>query len=183
MAIQKNFIKNFFADFTEVLIIGVAVFALAWVFLAEPLEVTGDSMEPTLHNKEQILVEKVSMNFDELQRGDIIVFNSPENPKILVIKRIIGIPGDIVVIEDNAVILNGQQLKELYLKEGTITEAKNTLEEGVKTQVPFNSYIVLGDNRTNSTDSRDFGPIKEEEIVGKAIMVYYPFSNNRMIKN
>ncbi len=183
MATQKNFIKSFFADFTEVLIIGIAVFALAWVFLAEPLEVTGESMEPTLHNKEQILVEKISMNFDELQRGDIIVFNSPENPKVLVIKRIIGIPGDIVTIQRNAVFLNGQQLEETYLEKGMLTEAKDMLAEGVKTQVPFKSYIVLGDNRTNSTDSRDFGPIKEEEIVGKAILIYYPFSSNRMLTN
>lgn len=181
MALQKKLVKNFFADFTEVLIIGVAVFALTWVFLAEPLEVTGDSMEPTLHDKEQILVEKMSMNFDELQRGDIIVFNSPENPKILIVKRIIGVPGDRITIQNEAVYLNGQQLEESYIGNGIKTEAKNALEDGVETSVPYQSYIVLGDNRTNSTDSRDFGPIKKEEIVGKAVMVYYPFSENRML--
>lgn len=183
MAIQQKQLKSLFADFTEILIIGVAVFALAWVFLAEPLEVTGESMEPTLHDKEQIIVEKVSMNFEELKRGDIVVFNSPENPKILIIKRIIGLAGDLITIQNNSVYLNNELLEESYLGDGTLTQAKDALVEGIETRVPYKSVVVLGDNRTNSSDSRDFGPIKEEEIIGKAIMVYYPFSEGRMITN
>lgn len=182
MARNENTTKTFIGDFLEILVIGIAVFALAWIFLAEPLEVTGESMEPTLHNSEQIIVEKLSMSLGELQRGDIVVFNSPEEPDILVVKRLIGLPGDKVLIQEGEVYLNGEKLSEIYIG-AQITQGKNKLPEGKLATVPTDTYFVLGDNRSNSTDSRDFGPVKQDEIVGKAVVVYYPFSNFRKIEH
>lgn len=177
----SKLIKTIFADFIEILIIGIAVFALGWIFLAEPLEVTGESMEPTLHDKEQIIVEKLSMNFGELERGDIVVFNSPENPDILIIKRLIGLPGDTVMLEDGKVYLNGNMLEETYIRNGTETKGKTKLKEGVEAKIPNDTVFVLGDNRTNSTDSREFGPVKTEDVIGRAFMVYYPFDSFRKV--
>ena len=173
--------KNILVDAIELLIIGIAIFALAWIFLAEPLEVTGDSMVPTLSNKEQIIVEKVSMNFGELERGDIVVFNSPENGKDLLVKRLIGRPGDIITIIDGGVYLNEKLIEENYLSDNRATSGKKTIQENQPIAVPDGKYFVLGDNRLNSTDSRDFGLVDEEEMIGKAVIVYYPVENFRVI--
>lgn len=182
MSNKETQTKTFIVDFLEVLVIGVAVFALAWIFLAEPLEVTGASMEPTLLNSEQIIVEKLSMNLNDLKRGDIIVFNSPQNPDVLLVKRLIGLPGDKVMISEGSVYLNGEKLEEMYVG-AQITEGKKKLPEGQLATVPVDTFFLLGDNRENSTDSRDFGPIKQDEVVGKAVVVYYPLSNIRKIEH
>lgn len=181
MSDTQKLLKNFIVDATEILIISAAVIALAWVFLVEPLEVSGDSMAPTLHNKEQIVVEKVSMNFSELKHGDIVVFNSPENENMLVIKRLIGLPGDTVTIREGHVYLNNTQLDEPYLDSEITTKGKE-IEEAQLVKVPSDAYFVLGDNRDNSMDSRDFGLVKMDKLVGKAVLVYYPFENIRVLK-
>lgn len=173
--------KDIIADLIEILIIGVAVFAIAWIFLAEPVEVTGESMYPTLLDKEQLIVEKVSMNFGEVERGDIVVFNSPEQPEILVIKRVIALPGDSVMLSEGNVILNGNTLIEDYLAAETSTRGKLKLKEGESVKVPDGTIFVLGDNRGNSTDSRDFGPISQDSIVGTAYLIYYPMNEFRIV--
>lgn len=183
MANSQKIVKGLLADFVEILIIGIAVFALAWVFLAEPLEVSGESMEPNLVDREQIIVEKISMTFGEITRGDVVVFNSPEEDKELVIKRVIGIPGDTVMIQNGGIILNGTPLEEPYVKNDTITEGKSKLREGVSAKIPPNAYFLLGDNRENSTDSRELGPISNDAVIGKAVLVYYPFDSFRKVNN
>ena len=180
MTQTKKIVKNILADVIEILIIGIAVFALAWIFLAEPLEVTGDSMKPTLQTSEQIIVEKLSMNFGEIESGDIVVFNSPEDPSSLIIKRVIGLPGDKINIRNGKVFVNEEVIEEPYLEENTTTDGKRLLPTQT-IKVPYEQYFVLGDNRVNSTDSRDFGTINEDEIVGKAVFVYFPVGNMRKI--
>jgi signal peptidase I len=180
MTDSKKLFKNILVDFAEVFFIGLAVFALAWIFLAEPLEVTGDSMTPTLHDKEQIIVEKMSMNFNELKRGDIIVFESKENKNVLLVKRVVGLPGESIMITEDTVFIDGKELFELYIGEDI-----HTIDEEHQTEivVPYNEYYVLGDNRENSNDSRSFGTIHKDEVIGRVVLVHYPFSNFRLIGN
>ena len=180
---SKKFIKSAIIDFTEIFVIGIAVFVLAWLFLAEPLEVAGESMTPTLNNKEQIIAEKLSMNFGELERGDIIVFNSPENKNMLLIKRIVALPGEKFSIKNNEIYINGEKYEETYLKSDENTEGSKSIKNGDSITVPQDSYVLLGDNREKSKDSREFGPIKKSEIIGKAVFVFYPLENLRVINN
>lgn len=168
-------------DFVELLIIAVGIIAFSWFFLAEPLEVTGDSMSPTLLNQEQIVAEKLSMNFEDFKRGEIVVFESPNEGKLL-IKRIVALPNEKFLIQEGAIIVDGVPLLEVYLDPYLQTKGKAKIKSGQEITVPANSFIVLGDNRDNSTDSRDFGPITLESIVGRAFMVYRPLENMRVIR-
>jgi signal peptidase I len=168
-------------DVVELLIIAIGIIAFSWFFLAEPLEVTGDSMSPTLLNGEQIVAEKLSMNFEDPTRGEIVVFESPDEGKLL-IKRIVGLPNEKFMVQDGTIVINGTPMLEVYLDPYSTTSGKRGIQAGHEITVPANSYIVMGDNRDNSTDSRDFGPITLESIVGRAFMVYQPLEDMRIIR-
>ena len=190
MNIQKSAMKNALYDALEILIIGIAVFVLGWIFLAEPLEVTGDSMEPNLSDHHQIIVEKLSMNFGELIRGDIIVFES-EAANNRLIKRVIGLPGDNISMHDEVLTINGKQInyqaisaKNLHNQaiENLIDlkhivkydQTKSThLASFKNVTVPADHYLVLGDNRRNSADSRVYGFVPRGELKGKAEIVAF----------
>lgn len=180
---MKKTIKKLVLDFMELLFIGTAIFIFSWFFLAEPLEVTGGSMEPTLYDKEQLIAEKVSIKFNDIQRGDILVFKNPKNTNILVIKRVIGLPNERFLISDNNVYINSKKLSEDYLRQNTMTKAKGLMEEDVEVLIPSDNYILMGDNRENSSDSRNFGTISKDLIVGRALFVYYPSENLRFLDN
>lgn len=166
-------------DLVEILFIGVAVFVLVYLFVGQPLEITGTSMEPTLHDKEMIIAEKLSSKMAKLERGDIIVFKQPENRTIFVIKRIIGLPGETVHLKQGEpVSINGKLLTEKYLnKEPPFTGEEITIT------VPQGSFYLMGDNRKNSTDSRKWGPIPQEDVIGKAVLVFNPISDARIINH
>jgi signal peptidase I len=172
-------IFSFFLDLIEVTFIGVAVFVVVYLFIGQPLEITGTSMEPTLDNGEMIIAEKMTSRLDKLERGDIVVFKQPENPNIFVIKRIVGLPGESITLTKQAVFVNGSELQEDYVKTHQIlpTEQEEIIE------VPADSYFLMGDNRANSTDSRKWGPITQENIVGKAVLVFSPISKARVIES
>lgn len=128
--------------------------------------VRGSSMEPSLHNGQYLIVSKISYLFGEPQRGDIVVFVSPNNGKEDYIKRIIGLPRERVEIRDGAVWINGYRLEEPYLR-------SPTPYSGVWTLGP-DEYFVLGDNRANSSDSHTWGPLPRKNIIGKAWLCYWP---------
>lgn len=128
--------------------------------------VRGSSMEPSLHNGQYLIVSKISYLFGEPQRGDIVVFISPNNGKEDYIKRIIGLPGERVEVRDGAVWINGYRLEEPYLK-------SPTPYSGVWVLGP-DEYFVLGDNRANSSDSHTWGPLPRRNIIGKAWLCYWP---------
>jgi signal peptidase I len=123
-------------------------------------------MEPTLVSGEYVIVSKLSYRFGTPQRGDIIVFHFPRDPKEEYIKRVIGLPGDEVQVRHGSVYVNGQRLDETYLK--VSTNYNGTWN------VPDNQLFVLGDNRNNSSDSHDWGTVPMDYVVGKAILVYWP---------
>lgn len=154
---------------------------ICYLLLGQILEITGDSMYPTLLNKEHILAEKVSYKFADVQRGEIIVFHSPEQNGYLIIKRVIGLPGETVTIKYGLVYINGKVLEEQYLPPGTQTEEGTQIKEGEDFKVPNNTYFVLGDNRNRSIDSRFWGIVNKNLIVGRALFVYKPITKFRLL--
>lgn len=129
------------------------------------------SMYPTIHANDYLLYQKTS----KLERGDIIYFRFPLDEKVFYEKRIIGMPGDSVEIKDGLVWINGEVLHEDYVYEASTSDF-------AKVVVPEDSYFVLGDNRNNSYDSRDWGFVKAEKVEGKAIAVVLPFGRFHLIK-
>ena len=166
-------IWDFILDFLETVVVSLAIFVLVYKFLFQPHQVDGRSMEPTFHNGEYILTDKVSYRMHSPKRGDIIVFHSPQDERIDFIKRIIAVPGDTVMIKNKQVYLNGQPLDEPYTNDG-ITPQDSFLREGRSVEVPSGNYIVMGDNRLHSSDSRHWGFITADEIVGRVFFRYWP---------
>ncbi len=140
-------------------------------FIIEPGEVNGQSMEPKLRHNEFLLVNKVSPLFASLRRGDIVqVFLKNNNDEKLLVKRIVGLPGETIVFKDGALFVRQNQesaetrLKEPYLRPGLITQVP--VGKPKEITIPSFSYLVLGDNRSHSLDSRYFGPVHRRDIVG-----------------
>jgi signal peptidase I len=151
------------------LIVSVAVHAGV-----QSRQVEGSSMEPTLHTGERVLVNKLAYwSFGEPQRGDVVVFHAWTQHEDF-IKRVIGLPGDTVEVKDNHVYVNDAPLEEPYLDQPT------TGQEG-PVHVGADEVFVMGDNRGNSSDSRHYGPLPEEEIVGKAWLRYWPMRTAGLI--
>jgi signal peptidase I len=158
-------------DALEVAIITTLIFLIARVFV-QNYQVDGPSMTPTLLNNEYILVNKVDYDLHTPQRGDVIVFKYPRDTSRDFVKRVIGIPGDTVTVSAEGVVtVDGVTLKEPYTNDllNIYGPEKVTLGAG--------QYFVLGDNRGDSSDSRDWGPVPQSDIIGKAEFVYWPLSD------
>ncbi len=136
------------------------------LFLAQATRVYGQSMEPTLHTNDRVIVDKLSYRFHPPRRGDVVVVLLSKNSPHL-IKRIVGLPGETIAIHDGKVYINGQPLDEPYLKGPT----KGFM---APVHIPPGHYFVLGDNRQASNDSRSFGPVSRDQILGRAVFRYWP---------
>lgn len=164
-----------FWDFIEAIVFALAIFVVVYLFLFQPNQVKGRSMDPTFHDGEYILTDKLSYKMGLPNRGDVVVFKSPKNADIDFIKRIIGLPGERVKISGGKVFLNNQQLDETdYLDSSIYTGPESFLSENQEITVPAGRYFVLGDNRPHSSDSRDFGPVLPSEFIGKVFFRYWP---------
>jgi signal peptidase I len=151
------------------LFISLFVSAFIIIFLYQPVKVEGTSMLPGLEDQERIFINKFVYRFGSIERGDIVVFHPPSAPTSSYIKRVIGVAGDRVRIVDGRVIVNGQALDEPYVPE-EYADSRSYPE----IRVPPHCYYLLGDHRTSSRDSRDFGPVDQRVIYGKAVFVYWP---------
>jgi signal peptidase I len=151
------------------LIISLAISAFIIVFLYQPVKVEGTSMMPSLDDQERIFVNKYVYRLEPIQRGDVVVFRYPRDPSKSFIKRVIGLAGDRIRIEAGEVLVNDNALEEDYVPPAYADQ--RSYKEIV---VPPNSYFVLGDHRTMSNDSRDFGPVNIGYIYGKAVFGYWP---------
>ncbi len=151
------------------LIISVAVSIFIIVFVYQPVKVEGTSMMPVLDDQERIFINKYVYRWEPIERGDVVVFRYPRDPSKSYIKRVIGVAGDRVEISDGRVYVNGQRLAEPYVP-GEFRDERSY----EPTVVPPHSYFVLGDHRNRSSDSREFGPVAENYIYGKAVFVYWP---------
>jgi len=151
------------------LVISLAISAFIIVFLYQPVKVEGTSMMPSLDDQERIFVNKFVYRLEPIQRGDVVVFRYPRDPSKSFIKRVIGLAGDRIRIDGGEVFVNDVKLDEDYVPEAYADQRSYD-----ETVVPPNSYFVLGDHRTMSNDSRDFGPVNETFIYGKAVFGYWP---------
>jgi signal peptidase I len=151
------------------LIISLAISAFIIVFLYQPVKVEGTSMMPSLDDQERIFVNKFVYRIEPIQRGDIVVFRYPRDPSKSFIKRVIGLAGDHVRIDAGQIYVNGQPLREDYVPD--VYSDQRSYRDQI---VPLKSYFVLGDHRSLSNDSRDFGPVEARYIYGKAVFGYWP---------
>jgi len=150
-------------------LISIAVSIFFIIFLYQPVKVEGTSMMPTLEDQERVFINKFVYRLEPIQRGDVVVFRYPRDTSKSYIKRVIALPGDRVRIDEGIVYLNGRQIAEDYLP-----RQYEDFRSYAETIVPAHSYFVLGDHRNLSNDSRDFGPVDESYIYGKAVFGYWP---------
>jgi signal peptidase I len=160
-----------FLEVIETLVIAVVAVFLVRNFIAQPFLVSGSSMEPNFLNGNYLLVDELTYRFREPQRGEVVVFRYPLDRRAFYIKRIVGLPGERVVIEDDRVLVirDGEEvvLNEQYLlSSGTRGQFDVTLDN--------QEYFVMGDNRNFSFDSRSWGPLSEEDIIGVARLRLWP---------
>lgn len=161
-------------EFIQTLVVFAAIGTVIYLFLAQPHKVSGMSMFPNFHDGDYIITDKITYRFSTPQRGDIVVFKNPRDQAQDFIKRIIGIPGDRVKVAGGQVYLNNKILTQPFLKSSIVTDPGSYLREGIEVTVPPNSYVVFGDNRPRSSDSREWGFISKEEIIGKVFLRYWP---------
>ena len=159
----------------ETIVLALVLF-LAINFVSARIRVDGSSMEPTFHDGDYVVVNRLAYKVGEIQRGDVIVFPPPQDPEIDYIKRVVGLPGDHVAIYNGKVFLNGQEITEPYLNEvPTGNYAEHVVPEG--------SVFVLGDNRNHSDDSRVWGFLTIDKILGKAVFRYWPFNTMGLVEH
>ncbi len=151
------------------LIISLAISAFIIIFLYQPVKVEGTSMMPSLEDQERIFVNKFVYRLEPIGRGDIVVFRYPRDPSKSYIKRVIGMAGDHIRIDAGQVYVNGEPLDEEY-----VPSEYADVRSYPEFTVPPNSYFVLGDHRSMSNDSRDFGSVNQSFIYGKAVFGYWP---------
>jgi len=151
------------------LVISLAIACFIIIFLYQPVKVEGTSMMPSLADQERVFVNKFVYRLEPIQRGDVVVFRYPRDPSKSFIKRVIGLSGDHIQIDAGRVFVNGRLLDEDYVPPAY--EDERSYQEIV---VPPNNYFVLGDHRSLSNDSRDFGPVNQTYIYGKAVFGYWP---------
>jgi signal peptidase I len=175
---QLDFEKRYrlVREVIETIVLTILMF-LVIRFAVQNFNIEGHSMEPSLHDQELILVDKWTYLFHPPSRGDVIVFIAPPQPSQDYIKRVIGIPGDVISIQNTNVIVDGVPLKETYVdpkNQGTTFDDKRIFNM----VVPPNDYFVLGDNRANSSDSRVWGFVPKQNIIGRAALVYWPLQQD-----
>jgi signal peptidase I len=158
-------ILRFLLDVLETVVLSALLFA-GINFVSSRIRVDGFSMEPTLRNGEFVIVNKLAYQFSGPQRGDVIVFHFPRDPAQEYIKRVIGLSGDRVKVMGGKVYVNDQLINEPYIAAAPNYQSQWTVPEG--------QLFVLGDNRNNSSDSHNWGPVPMDYVVGRALVVYWP---------
>lgn len=168
--------------------VGALVIAmLVRTFLVQAFSIPSESMEPTLNRGDRLLVDKVSYRFGGVQRGDIVVFDSPQGRLVgtdePLIKRVVGLEGETIDLSDGIVAINGDYLGERYLDPSTLTFSQGPIPGCVNGGSPTSCTVakghifVLGDNRPSSRDSRFFGPVETKTIIGRAWLKYWPLGD------
>jgi len=158
-------------------LISILVSLFIIIYLYQPVRVEGTSMLPGLQDNERLFINKVAYRFGPIEHGDIVVFLYPRDESKSYIKRVIGLPGDLVRIDHGRVYVNGEQLAEPYVPVRYRDERSMA-----PLTVPPDCYFVLGDHRDVASDSRDFGPVPRKLIYGKAAFVYWPASKLGVVR-
>ncbi len=178
-------LRNLFADLFGSFLSSVFILVLFYHFIALPEMVYGSSMVPTLHSRDRVILEKVSRHFRPYSRGDIVILHPPEHSDVDYIKRIVGLPGESIKVKDCHVYISqdGSRfiLEEPYLAPGTCTSAGPFLREGRSVYLKEGEYVVMGDNRSNSLDSRFFGVVTDSQIQGRVLLRFWPLDKLRFL--
>ncbi|HEY4498166.1 MAG TPA: signal peptidase I [Candidatus Paceibacterota bacterium] len=155
-------------EILETLVIVLVSIYFVYSFIAQPFLVQGASMEPNFESGDYLLVDEVTYRFREPERGEVIVFRNPANENEFYIKRVVGLPGETVIIQDGQVTIDGEPIKEGYLSDGQNLKGEYIfkLAEG--------EHFVMGDNRAQSFDSRSWGPLDEDLIIGIVRLRFWP---------
>ena len=173
-----------FIDMMQTILLAASIFLVIYIFILRPFQVSGDSMFPTYKDKQYILTNLIGLRFGLPVRGDVIVFKAPPDPEKDFIKRVIGEPGDSILLKEGFVYVNGVQLDEsAYLASDVRTYGGKFMQEGIPVVVPQGEYLVFGDNRPYSSDSREWGFIMTSDIIGKSFFVYWPIDSTEVIIN
>jgi signal peptidase I len=159
------------------LLVSVVASFLIITFLYQPVKVEGTSMQPELMNHDRLFINKFVYHFEGISRGDVVVFHYPRDPAKSYIKRVIALPGDTLWIDEGRVYVNGKRIREPYVP-AQYRDTRSLSE----TVIPPHEYFVMGDHRSISDDSRDFGPVARKLIYGKAAFVYWPADNVGVVR-
>ncbi|HEX3892302.1 MAG TPA: signal peptidase I [Terracidiphilus sp.] len=159
------------------LLISAGISILIITFLYQPVRVEGTSMLPRLEDHDRLFINKFVYHVESIQRGDVVVFHYPRDPEKSYIKRVIGLPGDRLWIDHGSVWLNGVELHETYVPE-RYRDSRSMAE----IVIPEGSYFMMGDHRSISSDSREFGPVERELVYGKAEFVYWPAKDAGVVR-
>lgn len=170
---MKNFL-SFIWEITKIVVIALAIVIPVRYFLFQPFFVKGQSMEPNFENGDYLIIDEISYRLREPKRGEVVVFKYPQSPSQRFIKRIIGLPGETVEIKDGKIKIfkNGQL--QILNEEDYVSSLIHTSGD-IQAVLGPNEYFVLGDNRDFSFDSRRFGPLPEEYIIGRVLLRAWPF--------
>ena len=170
--------KSTLIEIAETFAVSFVIIMILYGIVASVEVVSGASMEPNFHTNERILVDKITPMFDHYKRGDVVVFIPPNDTKSHYIKRVIGLPGDTVKIFDCKVYIVKSGLKymveETYLYDNLCTSGGTVVKDGRSLKIPENQYLLLGDNRPFSIDSRYIGLVRRDEILGRVVFVFWP---------
>lgn len=158
-------------------LISIAASFLIITFVYQPVRVEGTSMQPELRDQDRLFINKFAYHFENISRGDVVVFHYPRDPSKSYIKRVIALPGDTLRIADGQVYVNDKAVAEPYVPERYRDDRSMP-----EVRIPPSEYFVMGDHRSISSDSRDFGPVPRNLIYGKAAFVYWPADNVGVVK-
>jgi len=168
-------VGRFAVELAEVVIISLAIILPIRYFLIQPFYVKGASMEPTFDDHEYLIIDEISFRFREAQRGEVVVFRYPHDPRQYFIKRIVGLPGETVHVQNNTVTIFNEENPEGFVYDETDYLDLTTVTRGDrKTVLAEDEFFVLGDNRSSSLDSRTFGPLAEKYVIGRVWIRGWP---------
>jgi len=174
---------SFIFDILKTVIIVLVIVVPIRYFLFQPFIVKGESMEPNFYDGDYLIIDEISYRLKEPQRGETIIFKYPKDPSKCFIKRIIGLPGETIKIQNDQVIILRNSDSQILDESEYLSEFGETFSLGFKEiSLAEDEYFVLGDNRKRSSDSRNWGILPEKNIVGRAYLRIWPFSNFRKIK-
>jgi signal peptidase I len=159
------------------LVVSVSVSAFIIIFLYQPVRVEGTSMLPVLEDQDRLFINKMAYRVGDIHRGDVVVFQYPHDHEKSYIKRVIALPGDELRIDHGRVYVNGGQIEEKYVPKRFADDRSQP-----EMMVPAHEYFVMGDHRSISSDSRDFGPVERDLIYGKAAFVYWPMDQAGVVR-
>jgi len=175
-------ISNFIWETAKLVVISLIIIIPLRYFVVQPFFVLGASMEPTFQNGDYLVINEISYELGDPERGDVVVFKYPYDTSQYYIKRIIGLPGEIVEIKDGRVVIKNKDNPDGFFMEEPYLEKEKDTFGGSSVTLGYNEYFVLGDNRVASSDSRRWGTLKDEFLIGKVLVRVFPFDSFELYK-